>query len=365
MQHEFLASSARNLSPDELEKYLSLPEAEKARVEEKRVVLDQFLQIEAPTAADADAAADRLGISRASFYRLRARYMESRSIGALLDRRTGAKKPKELDSSRREQLDAVIQRVVDGASLERRGLLREELFAEVKKSFEASGQAVPARGTMDRRFAALFPNQRYRSSEAVLPSYSGPVGSEIVLDSVAIDLPKEVGVYVARPILTLAFDRASGLILAGSVTDFIPNDDEVLAVLDRSLEKVTLIAALATENIPGEIRARLALNYPERGLSYPYSSTRASRLKVDAVPRDRQKQGDKLSAAFGSDVGDLQILPRLTVSEAAKRRLPGGSHDRAPLKLKDINGLVDLAIDRENVRRARSFRPLTGDPVST
>ena len=323
-------------------------------------------QVIAPLAASAtvghqaaDAAAERLGLSRRQVYTLVQQYRQGSGLVTDLapGRSSGGKGKGRLP----ESVERIIQELLHKRFLTRQKRSLALVYRDIVQTCKAQGLPIPARNTVALRIAKLNPVQLGRSREgagAVRPLQSaGGIAPEVLapLDQVQIDhtvidliiVDERDRQPIGRPYLTVAIDVYSRCLVGMVVTLEAPSAVSVgLCLAHIACDKRSWLEHLKVE-----------ADWPMSGKPKQLYLDNAAEFKSEALRRGCEQHGITLSyrppgqphyggiveRVIGTTMQRVHELPGTTFSNPNQR----GEYDaerRAALTLRELERWLTLAV---------------------
>lgn len=299
-----------------------VPPGRRPETRRRIAILDEFIALTKPTEADRAEAMRRLGVGRASFYRLVAIWQEHRSPALLPGAhgsRTGAGRGRTLDP----QVAIVIEEVITSVGAVEAPV---KLEREVERRCLAIGLKPPSLAAIRRRRrSALLANV-----ELIPPILND---RSVIVDSSALDLPALLAGRAVLPVVTAAFLQPEGWIAAYRVGAAPPH-----AAIEVSL----LLELMSVDAVE---RAVVLHPQPSSAWRIMLEATRAAGLPPAA--HVRHDYGVMFRRLTGDALGGLPLAVRSTRDPTA------GQYGRLALQ-EEIEGLIAEAIGIHNEGRGAS-----------
>lgn len=306
------------------------------------------------------AAADELGLSPITIYRLVKRYKQRPQTSSLLPWKRGrSAKSQFLDPAREDLIGDCIKQVY--LVPERPSLAT--LFQEIKRRFAEQQLPSPNYQTVRRRVAALDARLviRKREGSKAAREQLGPVGVSTLrpgspLDTLQIDhtlvdvivVDQQKHLPIGRPWLSLAIDIATRTVAGFYISLEAPSALSVSLVLSHAvLPKAQWLAdrELQTLNwpvggLPRSIHLDNAKEFHSEAL---LRGCREYGIHIDHRPPGQPHFGGHIERLIGTMMGAVHLLPGTTFSNVVER----GSYDaegRAALTLPELERWIALQI---------------------
>jgi len=315
---------------------LTLPKSKQEVVLERLAALDRYLSTPAAGTGEAQQAADRLGLSLRSFYRLLVRLRERGPVAALapnfrIEPRAGA----------------AVSGLSPDAEAALTELLAEEPGANWRRVIDHVTQSVPqppSEAAIRRRLMALRGEGPPTREPNIL------FGADWLVDQCAVDVPVAYFSEIYRPIVTFAVDRQSRLILGAGVA-FRPVDSEFSGALFlglNDLQRRNPGVAGTPLRIAAHVQSVWWVVPPEllddpAGVIESASSV-SPPVTVKLISKGKFRHGSELVRLLGDRIGPLRLMVRATASN----RLAGPPPGISPLNNNDFQMVVRQAIGQWN-----------------
>lgn len=282
----------------------SVPPSRRSEVRRRIAILDGFAAIASPSEEDRLEAMRRLGIGRASFYRL-IHIWKTRRDPALLPgangRRSGRGKGVSLDP----RIAAIIDEAIATVGAASAPL---DLEREVTRLCEAAGLEPPSPAPIRR-----LRREKLLADVGLLE----PVLSEpsVIVDSCALDLPAVLSKRGTLPVVTAAFLQPEGWIAAYAVEDRAPTLAIALSVL-RDL-------------LSSDAQPRALVLHPEDTAPWRIATEALAAVGVPASGHVRHEYGTMFGRIVGDSLGGLPLKPRHTRRPLVEGRSRYAGRDEA------------------------------------
>lgn len=317
---------------DEITKQLAeLPPHLWAETLRRIEVVNRYLALDKPTAADADRSAAELKLVQRSFFRLAAAVRELRAGGEPKVSLQG--KQSSLAPTTRSLLEATIRELGPGAR-------DSEIFAECRRRCMDQGLEPPSWNAVRTRTGkpVFSPDLRGRMQR----------DADFVLDACPLDLT--VHGASSKPqvaVLTAIIHIDSGEVLGFHLDEQRASDAAVAKVfLDASIRKVSGRAATSRMR-------RLIMSTAIRPCSSAVERlTEAAKLHLDKDESEGLRPGVALTNAVGRKLGRIPFAPRGRVVPRANLAVP---LDRAQAVVHEILGRCSRGLAESDRSSTRAF----------
>lgn len=354
-------------SADRAQRYRETPEDEWQSAKDKSLDLRK-LHGRALSSSDADALADKWGVSRATVFRKLSRFREEGDLGALLPRRGG----KRLGFSHlASEIEIVVRdcakrlwRLSENATV-------EDIFTEILTECAARQLQPPSRATVGRRLARLRKDPVNFSGEArqALQSRSRLVKSHyrveeplavVQIDHTVADIlliEPHTHCVVGRPTLTVAIDVATRCVMGFCASFEAPSSLLVALCLE------TAVFPKGGENTSGG-----AIDWPMYGLMKSIHTDNGREFHSQAFrrgcdlnnintiyrPPSTPRFGGHIERLIGTFMRRTRLLPGNTYSDMLGRR-PRSAESNATLTLDDYRSFLAEEVARYHTKTHRTL----------
>lgn len=307
-----------------------IPLSRQAEVRRRVAILDDYIALERPTENDRQEAMQRLGVKRASFYRLVRAWKEQRDPARLpgaIARKDGKGRGAKLDP----RMEAIIRQAIANAGAASPPKVIE---AEVGKLCDAAGLTHPSSAPVARlRREALF-----REGSQQKPIIEEP---SVVIESCAIDLPTLHDDREVLPVVTAAFLQPEGTIAGYAIDYTAPNAMTAVRML--------------LEIIDPEGPARTLVMRPPDTPLWNILSNAVTAAGVSSSDKLDLERGTVFDRLAGSTLGGLPLAIRSTKDPSA----PGRARYADPAQTAEV---IREAIEIHN--QARTGAPDPSDALA-
>jgi putative transposase len=346
----------------------------------RKIVL---IEDESRRAAAIRAAAAELGVSRAGFYRMVARFRAVGTTSALLPSRLGRRTGTWSLDARREEL---ISREIETFYLRPERPQLSQLIERIAQRCNAAGLKAPNWRTVHARVSALDAKlaAAKRHDVMVLKDLLATPGELVAprpLDIVQIDhTPVDVMVVDAetrqgttRPWLTLAIDVHTRMVVGYHLSLLAPSVISVgLCLLNAIFDKTALMADMGldvtwpTIGMPQEI---LVDNGPEFHGKAFLRGCEEHGITVDWRPPGAPRYGGHIERLIGTHMNAVHVIAGSTGSSVSDRQ-GRDAHGRASLTMRELERWLVLEIAGKYHHKVHAtlqrppialWRELTGD----
>lgn len=308
---------------------LALPAATQAAVVQRLRMLDEYLALSEPTAADAARLAQALGMSERNFYRLVGKLRDHGPVAGLAP-----------NFRLRQRPSAAVDGLGDVAELALERLLQanedarwKDVVDEVLTSCRLAGVEPPSPATIRRRLLALRAEGRLREKGERI------FGETWLLDQTAITLTVQSGEAVRYVVATLLIDRQTKLIAGAGLLSESDAESGVVSALIDAWSRVPEFAVAAL-NVASKLRDFhwvLPEGVSGSGFMLSPGLTRTSGL-------GSRRHGEAIFRLLGNRLGPYTLLIRSTAD-------PADIDDQlatAPVTFKKAEELVRHAVEKWN-----------------
>ncbi|HEY6793774.1 MAG TPA: DDE-type integrase/transposase/recombinase [Kineosporiaceae bacterium] len=306
-----------------------------------------------------DAAAAELGVSRRKVYLLLGRWR--RGEGVVSDLLPGRSDGGRDGGRLSDAVEAVVREVLRREYLTRQKKSVAAVYREVLRVCRGRGLRAPSRGTLERRIAALDPQDSRRRREGVdaarvlQSAGGGPPPVTTVLEQVQIDhtvvdlevVDERHRLPIGRPYVTAAIDVFSRSMVGLVVTLEAPSATSVglcLAhmVTDKRawLERLGVEAAWPMSGKPGEVYVDNAAEFHSEALQRGCDQ---HGIRLAYRPKGQPHYGGIVERVIGTMMQLVHELPGTTFSNPARR----GGYDSAAtacLTMTELQRWLALAV---------------------
>lgn len=293
-------------------------------VRERMAALQRYEAIDRPTVEDADAYADRFGMTRVSFYRLVRAWRASRDPASLAGpgANYGARGPQRTDADR--WIAEKLRSMRGERSIERDVIALEEAAAE-------DGVQLPSRATLRKRVASA------REASMRDPAR---LGRTLAVGHLVLEVPVDEGDGATMPLATVVVRPAAGVVLAASLSFSAPSPATVAAALVAAIKPTVL----AKDDDPAWDQA-VAID-ADKAAHWTELFDVLARHGVARMGRTGPRIiGERLvgSTAFPVLLG-FRARPRYIHRPASERRAKAGAQINVPVDLATAQATLDARI---------------------
>jgi hypothetical protein len=326
--------------------WLQLPPAKREVALSRYQALVAYDGLTSPSKADAEKAAQGLGLKLRTFYALLRDWRDdNRSPLALVPYRSGepGARPSRLDAKVAAKLNELVRRVLDDNSSIKPG----QAVRKVRENWP-DGLSPPSDVTIRKYIDRQQSERPSRPGSLRLNLGEGPqeeaetatrFGEVVVVDHTAPARILVGDAATARsPVITLAIDLWSGAPIGSSVSDGEPDPD---AIMDALTDAFGRMAVLAPETHPIRPRIVYASSHGE-GWDRLRRELLSARISLTERPDHRLHFGGPTRRLVGNRLGSMQLQP----SKARRAGLVEIDPEQdALLALDQVQQIVDAAVD--------------------
>jgi hypothetical protein len=300
---------------------LALPAATQAAVVQRLRVLDRYLGVAEPTAADAAQMAQALGMSERNFYRLVGKLRDHGPVAGLAPNFRVRQRPSAAADGLGEVAETALERLLQANEDAR----WKDVVDEVLSTCRLAGLEPPSSAAIRRRLLALRAEGRLREAGEKI------FGETWLMDQTAISLTVQNGEAVRYAVVTLLIDRQTKLIAGAGLLSEENAESGVVSALADAWSRVPRFAA-ADLNVASKIR-EFHWVLPENVSGSGFMLMRGITQKSGLGPR---RHGEAIFRLLGNRLGPYTLLIRSTAA-------PGDIDDQlvtAPITFEKAEELV-------------------------
>lgn len=341
--------------------WLTLPIMRRELALRRRKAMLEYEENAEPGDAEAQRAADKMGLTVGQFYRLRRQWNRERSIFSLIPygRRGVARKPK-LDS---EVSDAVSRLVTTAVAVD--GVRTPaEILRKIRREWSLD-KPIPSHMTLRNRISDALAALEGVSGNIVLNNADLPqeliesatsYGEAVAIDHAPIDLFLALEAGPSPALLTLVIDLFSTSICGFHVSSSAPGPTQVLEALRDAESRSHRESRPQT----AAIKPRLVFACSHAPAWRPLLDE-VARLEIEASVRKTRTlhTGGMVARLIGREIHSVKLSPRKRVGE-----LIFNPERDALVSLKELQNLLEASVSKFNSKRispGTTRRPLKLD----
>jgi putative transposase len=302
-------------------------------------------------------AAERLGLSASTLYRLIKRFREERRVSALLPRKEGRPVGTRGIS---EAVETIIHETIGEIYLVPERPPMRELVRQIAARCRSRGEQPPAERTIKARVQKIDPLKQARLrhdeiAQEAMKATPGKLHVERPLDFVQMDhtqmdivvVDEETRQFIARPWLTIGIDVFTRMVTGFALSFDPPQRSSVgLCLLHSVFDKSAWLRDLGIEipwpmaGLPRRIGVDNAAEFQSKDFR---SACRDFGIKVEPRPLGKKHFGGHIERLIGTKMGAIQLLPGTTHGSITARQ-SYDPQDSAVLTMKELEKWLTLQI---------------------
>lgn len=315
---------------DELALLSVQPLDKQQTVEQRLRAIDRYLDRASEVSGNVEAAASAIGVGRRQFFKFVAKV---RQLGPTRGLTPGFRNIARRSIAREglaEPLDSFVRQLLADKPQTRIAQIEDAVLREC----ERTGTPVPGESAVRRRVHAL--------KRLALPEKLEPVGEQITVDQVNLNLSVEDGNVSRFAIATLIIDQVTKLILGHGLTAAYGEGAGLQLALDDAERRMRELS-ISGVRIADSLRALTWIAPRDlEFFSYPLSPEfTGARLQVDVVDTGPRRHGAATLRLIGDRLPPFQFKPMAMERFEAVSSTPG-------MPLDDARRLVSSSVDRWN-----------------